>query len=165
MGMTFSLSFWYPKKYLKHFLPKEILLDTTILSIFTEYIETVFFLHNDSVVLTRVFSHRSYISEKRMYQKFISKVIYTRINFITSLLLIEKMDIRDFLNRSNTKRDLSSSSKEDDEPKRQREESADVSCLDSPTSPGNVFAESLKSNGCVEILMNCLKNLEKEVKE
>ena len=36
---------------------------------------------------------------------------------------------------------------------------------ESPTSPGNVFAESLKSNECVQILMNCLKNLEKEVKE
>ena len=61
--------------------------------------------------------------------------------------------------------DLSSGSKEDDERKRQREESPNVSCLDSPTSPGNVFAESLKSNGCVKILMNCLKNLEKEVKK
>ena len=60
---------------------------------------------------------------------------------------------------------MSSSSKDDDDPKRQREESPDVSCLDSPTSPGNVFAESLKSNGCVEILMNCLNNLEKEVME
>ena len=60
---------------------------------------------------------------------------------------------------------MSSGSKEDDKPKRQREESPDVSCLDSPTSPGNVFAESLKSNECVEIFMNCLKNLEKEVKE
>ena len=75
------------------------------------------------------------------------------------------MDIRFFLNRSNKKRDLSSGSGEDDKPKRQREESSDVSCLDSPTSPGNVFAESLKSNECVEILMNYLKNLEKEVKE
>ena len=28
-----------------------------------------------------------------------------------------------------------------------------------------MFAESLKSNECVEILLNCLKNLEKEVKE
>ena len=75
------------------------------------------------------------------------------------------MDIQSFLNRSNKKRDLSSGSKEDDEPKRQREESPDVSCLDFPTSPGNVFAESLKSNECVKILMNCLKNLEKELKE
>ena len=60
---------------------------------------------------------------------------------------------------------MSSSSKDNDDPKRQREGSPDVSCLDSPTSPGNVFAESLKSNECVEILMNCLKNLEKEVME
>ena len=74
------------------------------------------------------------------------------------------MDIRGFLNKSNKKSDLSSSSKVD-EPIRQREESPDVSCLESPTSPGNVFAESLKSNECVEILMSCLKNLEKEVKE
>ena len=72
------------------------------------------------------------------------------------------MDIRGFLNKSNKKRDLSSGSKVDDEPKRQREESPDVSCLE---SPGNMFAESLKSNECVEILMSCLKNLEKEVKE
>ena len=60
---------------------------------------------------------------------------------------------------------MSCGSKEDDEPERQREESPDASCLDSPTSPCNVFAESLKSNECVEILMNCLRNLEKEVKE
>ena len=45
------------------------------------------------------------------------------------------------------------------------DESPDVSCLESPTSPGNVFAESLKSNECVDILMVCSKNLEKEVKE
>ena len=55
------------------------------------------------------------------------------------------MNIRDFLNKSNKKGDLSSGSKDDDEPKRQREESPDVSCLESPTLPGNVFAESLKS--------------------
>ena len=65
------------------------------------------------------------------------------------------MDTRGVLNRSNKKKDWSSGSKEDDEPKRQREESPDVSCLESSTSPGNVFAESLKVNECVEILMNC----------
>ena len=88
------------------------------------------FFRNDSVVLTRVFSHRSYICEKRIYQKFIPKIIFTRINFIAfiaSLLPIEKMDIRGFLNRSNKKTNLSSGSKEEDEPKRQREESPDVS--------------------------------------
>ena len=75
------------------------------------------------------------------------------------------MDIRGFLNRSNKKRDSRSGSKEDDELKQQREGSPDVSCLESPTSPENVFPEKLKSNECVEILMNCLKNLENEVKE
>ena len=55
-----------------------------------------------------------------------------------------------------------SGSKEDGEPKRQREESLNVSCLDSPTLPGNMFAETLKSNKRVETFMNCLKNLEKK---
>ena len=32
-------------------------------------------------------------------------------------------------------------------------------------SPGNAFFESLKLNECVEILMNCLKNIKKDVKE
>ena len=39
------------------------------------------------------------------------------------------------------------------------------SLLHSPTSPGNAFFESLKLNECVEILMNCLKNIKKDVKE
>ena len=60
--------------------------------------------------------------------------------------------MRGFLNKSNKKRDLISGSKDDDEPKTQREESPEVSCLESPTSPGNVFAESLKSN---EVLKFC----------
>ena len=75
------------------------------------------------------------------------------------------MDVRGFLNRSDKKRDLSSCSEEEDKPKRQMEESPDVSCLESPTSPGSVFAESLKSNEYVKILMSCLKNLENEIKE
>ena len=60
---------------------------------------------------------------------------------------------------------MSSGSKENDELKRRREESPDVSCLDSLILPSNVFAESLKSNEYVEILMNCVKNLEREVKK
>ena len=45
--------------------------------------------------------------------------------------------------------DLSSGSKDDDESKRQTEENPDASCLNSPTGPVNV-------------LINCLKNMEKE---
>ena len=119
--------------------------------------KSVFFcFRNDSVVFARVFRLRSYISEKRIYQKFISKIIFTWINFIACFLLIEKVDIRGLLNRSKKKKmDLNSGSKENDEPKRQSEESPDVSCLVSPTSPGNVVAENLKSNECVETLMSC----------
>ena len=82
---------------------------------------------------------------------------FTRVFF----LLIENMNIRRFLNKNNKKRDESSGSKEDDVPIRQWEESSNVSYLDSPTLPGNMTAESLKSNGCSEMLMNCLKKLEK----
>ena len=56
---------------------------------------------------------------------------------------------------------MSSGSKEDDVPMRQWEEISNASCLDSPTLPGNMTAESLKPNGCSEILVNCLKKLEK----
>ena len=56
---------------------------------------------------------------------------------------------------------MSSGSKEDDVPMRQWEEISNASCLDSPTLPGNMTAESLKSNGCSEMLVNCLKKLEK----
>ena len=72
---------------------------------------------------------------------------------------------QDFQIEVTKKRDLRSVSKDDNEPKRQWEESPYVSCLESPRSPGNVFAESLKSNECVKISMNYLKNLEKEVQE
>ena len=54
------------------------------------------------------------------------------------------MDVRDFLNRSNTKRDLSSSSKGDDELKGQREKSLNLSCLNSEASKINFFARIFK---------------------
>ena len=103
--------------------------------------------------------------QENISKVYIKNYLLESINFVASLLLIEKMDIQGFSNRNNRKRDLSSGSKDDDDPKRQSEESPDVSSLDSPTSPGNAFTKSLKLNECVEILMNCLKNLEKEVKE
>ena len=37
--------------------------------------------------------------------------------------------------------------------------------LDTPKTPGDVFEESLKSEDCVKILLSCLRNLEKEVKD
>ena len=78
--------------------------------------------------------------------------------------MIFKKDIEKHFDR-NKKRDLSNQSKTADDPKRQHEQSPKVSCLENPTSPGDVFEESLKSDDCVQILMNYPKNLEKEVKE
>ena len=77
------------------------------------------------------------------------------------------MDITKFFN--SKKRDLSNNSNTEEDAKRQREESPsespNVSMLDTPKTPGDVFEESLKSEDCVKILLSCLRNLEKEVKD
>ena len=65
--------------------------------------------------------------------------------------------MRGFLNRNKKKRDLSSNSKGEGKRK-----SLNVLCLDCPTPRYNVFAESLKLNEYVKILMNCMKNLGKK---
>ena len=39
-----------------------------------------------------------------------------------------------------------------------------MSMLDTPKTPENDFEESVKSDSCVKILLNCLRNSEKEVK-
>ena len=44
-------------------------------------------------------------------------------------------------------------------------ESSNMSMLDTPKTPGDVFEESLRSEDCVKILLSCLRNLEKEVKD
>ena len=61
------------------------------------------------------------------------------------------------------KRELSSQSVDGDDSKRPREESN--SSTNTPTSPGEVFEESLKPGDCVKILVNCMQNIEKQVKE
>ena len=50
-----------------------------------------------------------------------------------------------------------------DEPKKIREVKSSIESLSEMLS--DVFAESLKSTSCVEILFNCLKNVEKQIKE
>ena len=73
------------------------------------------------------------------------------------------MSITKFLN--SKKRDLSNNSNTEEDAKIQREESADVSLLDTAKTPGNAFEESLKSEDCVKFVLNFLRNLEKEVKD
>ena len=52
------------------------------------------------------------------------------------------------------KRELSSKSSDRDDSKRPHEESNNNTYT--PASPGDVFEESLKSGGCVKILVNCI---------
>ena len=64
---------------------------------------------------------------------------------------------------------MNNNSNTEEDAKRQREESPsespNVSMLDTPKTPGDVFEESLKSEDCVKMLLSCLRNLEKEVKD
>ena len=77
------------------------------------------------------------------------------------------MDITNFFN--SKKKDLSNNSNTEEDAKRQKEESPsespNVSMLDTPKKPGDVSEESLNSEDCVKILLTCLRNLEKEVKD
>ena len=61
---------------------------------------------------------------------------------------------------SSMKRDLSNTSKTDEDPNKIREVSS-ASFADK----GDVFNEGIDSPGCREILFNCLKNLEANVME
>ena len=61
---------------------------------------------------------------------------------------------------SSMKRDLSNTSKTDEDPNKIREVSS-ASFADE----GDVFNEGIDSPGCREILFNCLKNLEANVME
>ena len=70
------------------------------------------------------------------------------------------MDITKFFDQK--KRKLSSKSADAYDSKRRREGSNNSTST--PTSPGDVFEESLKSGDCVKILVNCTQNIEKQVK-
>ena len=70
------------------------------------------------------------------------------------------MDIIKFFDRK--KGELSSQSVDGDDSKRPCEESNNGTST--PASPGDVFEESLKSGDGVKILVNCMQNIEKQVK-
>ena len=77
------------------------------------------------------------------------------------------MDITKFFN--SKKRDLSSNSNTEEDAKKQREECPfeipNVSMLDTLKTHGDIFEESLKQEDCVNILVSCFQNLEKEMKD
>ena len=69
-------------------------------------------------------------------------------------------DITKFFRSSSKKRDLSDTSKTDEDSKKIREASS-ASFVDE----GDVFNEGIDSSGCRDILFNCLKNLEAKIME
>ena len=71
------------------------------------------------------------------------------------------MDITKFFDRKN--RELRSQSMDGHDSKRLRKESNNSTST--PTYSGDVFEESLKSGDCVEILVNCMQNIEKQLNE
>ena len=64
---------------------------------------------------------------------------------------------------------MSNNSNTEEDAKRQREESPsespNMSMLDTPKTPEDVFEENLKSEDYVKILLSCLPSLVKEVKD
>ena len=88
----------------------------------------------------------------KIYQLQISPVL---LELITIMEGITK-----FFRSSSKKRDLSNTSKTDEDPKKIREASS-ASFADER----DVFNEGIDSFGCREILFNCLKNLEAKVME
>ena len=72
-------------------------------------------------------------------------------------------DICKFFEKASKKRDLSDQSKACEDPKKMR---ADKSSTGSLTDMADdVFAESLKSPECIEILFNSLRNVERQTKD
>ena len=72
------------------------------------------------------------------------------------------MDIKSFFKRK--KRELSNKSDDGDNTKKAREQSSLQESIDANYT-GDIFTEGLKSEDCVSILHNCMKNIESKMKE
>lgn len=72
------------------------------------------------------------------------------------------MDIKSFFERK--KRELSNKSEDGDNTKKAREQSSLDQSIEAAYT-GDVFAEGLKSEDCVSILYNCMKNIESKMME
>ena len=88
------------------------------------------------------------------------KIYQLQILLVLLEFIIIMEDITKFFRSSSKKRDLSDTSKTDEDPKKIQEASS-ASFADE----GDVFNEGIDSSGCREILFNCLKNLEAKVME
>ena len=72
------------------------------------------------------------------------------------------MDIKSFFERK--KRELSNKSDDGDNTKKAREQSSLEESIDTDYT-GDIFTEGVKSEDCVSILYNCIKNIESKMKE
>ena len=87
-----------------------------------------------------------------------------KLSFVFLLVqLFITMDIKNFLLRK--KRVLSSNSTDGDDGKRSREASSFDDSIFKAANNGEVCEEALKSDDCVAILNNCMKNLEEKMNE
>ena len=71
-------------------------------------------------------------------------------------------DISKFFEKASKNRDLSDQSKTCEDPEKVREDESNTGSL---TDMPDVFAEILKSPERIEILFNCLRNVEKQTKD
>ena len=72
-------------------------------------------------------------------------------------------DVIKFFEKASKKRDLSDQSKTCEDRKKMREDKSSTGSLTDMAD--DVFAESLKSPECIEILFNCLRNVERQTKD
>ena len=82
------------------------------------------------------------------------KIYQLQILLVLLDLFIIMEDLTKFFRSSSNKRDLSDTSKTDEDPKKIREASSERFA-----DEGDVFNEGIDSWTCREILFNCLKNL------
>ena len=82
------------------------------------------------------------------------KIYQLQILLVLLDLFIIMEDLTKFFRSSSKKRDLSDTSKTDEDPKKIREASSERFA-----DEGDVFNEGIDSWTCREILFNCLKNL------
>ena len=120
-----------------------------------------FFSRNVSVATRRISSTCS------LYQFILSvlvslscKIYQLQTLLVLLDLIIIMEDITTFFRNSSKKKDVSNTSKTDEDPKKIRE-----SRCTSFTDEGDVFNEGIDSSGWGEILFNCLKNFEGKVME
>ena len=71
--------------------------------------------------------------------------------------------ISEFFEKASRTRDLSDQSKTCEDPKKMREDESNTESLTDMAD--DVFAESLESPECIEILFNCLRNVERQTED